>query len=243
MLSVVVIGGVMVSLPKAQQVQKTKTGSASIPLQDLGKEASSLDTGQLSVNGQLNVNNGLVLKPSKRPETPTKGQTYLDEGDGQVYYYTGTTWSSFGAPTGSETLKPRVDALDTQATLTTAQLEDLTAALATKVSLQQTIGIAQNGNIVVTGTIVGGNFQGSGINLGDLNASNITVGTIDSNRLAPNVALLDRPAQSFTSPLGVGVAPGANGAKLFVGGALQFTASVLPTATPALNGKIGRAHV
>jgi len=50
----------------------------------------SLQNGQtLSVNGQLNVNNSLVLTPGKQPVTPATGQLYYDQTSNQLAYYNG----------------------------------------------------------------------------------------------------------------------------------------------------------
>ncbi|MDZ7744293.1 MAG: carbohydrate binding domain-containing protein [Candidatus Saccharibacteria bacterium] len=61
-----------------------------------------------------------------------------------------------------------------------------------------TPGTQQTGNINISGTIVAGSFSGDGSLLTDLNATNITTGTLADARLTSNVALLDRNNQTFT---------------------------------------------
>ncbi|MBW3538408.1 hypothetical protein KY386_02860, partial [Candidatus Parcubacteria bacterium] len=59
------------------------------------------------------------------------------------------------------------------------------------VSLQSaTPGTAQTGHINVSGTIIAGSFSGDGLNLTNLNASNVASGTLADVRLTANVSLL-----------------------------------------------------
>jgi len=53
-----------------------------------------------------------------------------------------------------------------------------------------TPGIAQTGNINITGTAIAAAFSGSGASLTNLNASSITTGTLDNNRLDTSVVTL-----------------------------------------------------
>ncbi|MBX7135250.1 MAG: hypothetical protein K1X67_21485 [Fimbriimonadaceae bacterium] len=66
-------------------------------------------------------------------------------------------------------------------------------------------GTPQSGHVNVSGTVIGGQFQGSGVTLTNLNASSLAQGTVADARLSPNVATLSG-AQSF------------NGVKTFGGG-------------------------
>ncbi len=54
-----------------------------------------------------------------------------------------------------------------------------------------------NGATIVNGNVVAQNFSGNGSDLTNLNASNISLGTLNNARLSPDVALLGR-TQSFT---------------------------------------------
>ncbi len=61
-------------------------------LQDLAKQkALTVDSdGQLSLSGQLSLNNGAVLTPSSAPSSPKTGQLYMNQADSQLYYYNGS---------------------------------------------------------------------------------------------------------------------------------------------------------
>ncbi len=61
-----------------------------------------------------------------------------------------------------------------------------------------TPGTADTGNANITGKMIAGQFQGNGVALTDLNASNVTSGTLSDARLTGNVALLNS-IQSFTA--------------------------------------------
>ncbi|PIZ63852.1 hypothetical protein COY17_00070, partial [Candidatus Saccharibacteria bacterium CG_4_10_14_0_2_um_filter_52_9] len=49
---------------------------------------------QLAINGELHVNDGLVLAPSAAPANPLAGQVYLSSVDKQLYFYDGSTFKS-----------------------------------------------------------------------------------------------------------------------------------------------------
>ncbi|MDZ7744295.1 MAG: hypothetical protein U5K77_00835 [Candidatus Saccharibacteria bacterium] len=70
------------------------------------------------------------------------------------------------------------------------------------VELQSTTpGTAQTGHINLTGTIIAGSFSGDGSLLTNLNADNITTGTLADARLSSNVALYDATTANFTGTL------------------------------------------
>lgn len=63
-------------------------------------------------------------------------------------------------------------------------------------SLQPTSpGVQETGNVNVSGTIIAGNFSGDGSQLTDLDAANISSGTLDDARLSGNVSLLGASIQ------------------------------------------------
>jgi hypothetical protein len=67
-----------------------------------------LELGQankVTINGQINVNSGLVLSPTSTPTNPVAGQFYFDQTTKQAYYYNGTQFVSVGqsAATASTT--------------------------------------------------------------------------------------------------------------------------------------------
>jgi hypothetical protein len=68
----------------------------SLPLQGV-KGNEQLQVGQadrLDVNGQLSINNTLVLSPTAAPSSPVTGQVYYDKTSNQPYYYNGTQFIS-----------------------------------------------------------------------------------------------------------------------------------------------------
>lgn len=70
-------------------------------------------------------------------------------------------------------------------------ISDLGDILGNKVTLSPTAnGVRQVGNISISGTMIAGNFQGNGGGLSNLNATNITTGTLSNNRLDSTVTRL-----------------------------------------------------
>lgn len=70
------------------------------------------------------------------------------------------------------------------------------------------------GATITGGTFTNGSFSGTGTGLTALNASNISSGTLNDNRLSTNVAQLDRASQTFTGAtnvfngkVGIGITP------------------------------------
>jgi len=66
-----------------------------IPLEQLNTNASGLqvqNAQSLSINGQLNVNNSLVITPTTRPNGAVTGQLYYDQTSNQLTYYNGSSF-------------------------------------------------------------------------------------------------------------------------------------------------------
>jgi hypothetical protein len=102
-------GGVAAFLIHASSSRKAVTvGSAndyditSVPLGTLSKNSVlSLDqASELSINGQLRINNSFVLTPTDTPANPLLGQFYLNNTNNLLYYYNGTQFENLA--TGSE---------------------------------------------------------------------------------------------------------------------------------------------
>jgi hypothetical protein len=100
---------------------------------------------------------------------------------------TAVTAGSYGSSTQVPTFT-----VDAQGRLTAAGNVAISGldSCSTCVSLQSTTpGTAQTGNINVTGTVIAGAFSGDGSALTNLNASNISTGTLADTRLSTNVTL------------------------------------------------------
>lgn len=64
-----------------------------VPLSELHSAELDIDqASQLSINGQLRINNSFVLTPSDTPVNPLLGQFYLNSQNKDLYYYNGTTF-------------------------------------------------------------------------------------------------------------------------------------------------------
>jgi hypothetical protein len=81
----------------AQQSQLEATqryGAQSLPLGELTAQlgTKSNQTGTLTINGQLSVNDSLILQPGTKPSQPTIGQLYYDKATNLLGYYNGATF-------------------------------------------------------------------------------------------------------------------------------------------------------
>jgi len=67
----------------------------SLPIADISSDYPGLSvqgTQTLSINGQLNVNNSLVLMPTAQPKTGISGQLYYDQTTHKMSYYNGSNF-------------------------------------------------------------------------------------------------------------------------------------------------------
>ncbi len=74
---------------------KNRYAVTSLPIADIGSDYPGLSvqgTQTLSINGQLNVNNSLVLMPTAQPKTGLAGQLYYDQTSNKLSYYNGSTF-------------------------------------------------------------------------------------------------------------------------------------------------------
>lgn len=76
----------------SQMDASQRYGNTSIPLASLNGSTglSVQNTESLSVNGQLNVNNSLVIAPAARPKNAVTGQLYFDQTSNELSYFNGT---------------------------------------------------------------------------------------------------------------------------------------------------------
>ena len=71
-------------------------GAVSLPLGQIsgGGLTNINSAGTVSINGQLNVNNALVLTPTKQPTNPIIGQLYFDQTTNKLSYYNGSSFAT-----------------------------------------------------------------------------------------------------------------------------------------------------
>ncbi len=104
---------------------------------------------------------------------------------------------------------------------------DLGGLAPTSTTLQG-VGLLQvNGDANITNSVTANSFSGGGADLSNLNATNITSGTLSDARLSPNVALLDAN-QAFTGSNSFG------GSSNFTG-STNFTGAVVLPGTLTIN--------
>ena len=85
--------------------------SVDLPVASLSpSELSSVQS--LSINGQLNVNNSLVLSPSSRPASPVRGQLYYDGASNTISYFDGTVFTSVADSVGQSVQDSRIDQVE-----------------------------------------------------------------------------------------------------------------------------------
>lgn len=105
LLGAVILTGL--TLVGLRQLHRHKTGSntkadasvrysnTTIPLANISTDSSALslqNTQTLSINGQLNVNNSVVLSPAARPKSAIAGQIYFDQTSHELSYYNGSSY-------------------------------------------------------------------------------------------------------------------------------------------------------
>lgn len=87
--------------------------NTSIPLASLdGSTGLSVQNAQtLSINGQLNVNNSLVIAPAARPRNAVTGQLYFDQSTNKLTYYNGRAFVSVATNNDLPTFPASVSSL------------------------------------------------------------------------------------------------------------------------------------
>jgi hypothetical protein len=165
LLALVLLGmlGLIIAMSRQNTAdQKNSAASqyktASISLGEISDQTKSIlgQLGQLDINGDLKVNGAIILSVGDAPANPTIGTLYLDKLDKQVYFYNGTNFEQFGGlPEG-----------------------------AAFISLQsEGVQVPQVGNISISGSMIATSFIGSGLQLTNLNASNINSGSLPNSVL------------------------------------------------------------
>lgn len=118
-ISVVALGSVWFFVAQNQQEDITNAAaseryavqSVDLPVKSLSpSELSSVQS--LSINGQLNVNNSLILSPSSRPSSPVKGQLYYDGTSNTIAYYDGTVFTSVADSVGQSAQDTRINQVE-----------------------------------------------------------------------------------------------------------------------------------
>jgi hypothetical protein len=166
------------------------------------------------VNGQLHVNNGIILKPSTQPTNPSLGQLYISSDTKQLSYFNGTAFVPVGSGGSGSTASPAETVLGVTSNLlklgnglTLNQNTIVNSGITNLLGTQNQIAVSSAtgsvtlglpSSVSVPGSITAGNFIGNGSSLTNLNASNLTAGTIADSVLSPNVTLLNRNDQSFS---------------------------------------------
>jgi hypothetical protein len=189
--------------------------STSIPIAGLDTNSGALSvTGAqtLSINGQLNVNNSLVLAPTTRPDGAVTGQLYYDRTANRLSYYNGSSFQTLlaGGDVVSTSLGGASGAIATGSGLAVSGQTLNNTGVLTLQGQSGNVTLAAGPGIVVNGTTL----SNSGLlSLGGL-SGNIAVGT----GLSANGGAL--------SNSGVTSVGGANG-DIAVGSGLSATGGTL----------------
>jgi hypothetical protein len=222
LLLLLIVGGSFTFFVAQQQSQNNSTretviedpasrfDTLQLPLSQLAQVGGlAIDGGRtLSINGQLRVNNSLVLAPSGLPTDAVAGQIHYDSGNNTLTYYNGT---EFVTLTGSQNVVQNIGGLtgvvNVGGGLTIA---GNTIANTGVLSLQGQTGdlsLTSGGGVVIDGTTItnsgvlalGG--QNGSIGLGD--GLSVTGGSLENTGVigvtaGSNITIVDDGNGSFT---------------------------------------------
>ncbi len=228
LLFALLFGGLFVFITMKQHARKAAVANQqtvdadarfnplSISLSDLAKAGQlAIDTTPtLSINGQLKVNNSLVISPTDKPNDAVAGQVYYDKGDNKLGYYNGHQFvfmadgnqvvHSFGGANGDITLGNNLTVTNGQlnVTLPTAQSVLSVQGQTGNVSFTGSSGIAVDGTTLSnTGVLNIGGLTGS-VGLGSgLTVTNNTLqnsGIISAASGSPNVTVTNDGSGNIT---------------------------------------------
>lgn len=212
------------AIERGQQTNSQGQGdftAINVPLGDLVKDGdvSISANRQVNINGQLRVNNSLVLSPSAAPTNPLTGQLYLDDQNNQLYYYNGTAF--IDVATGAQITQ-------LQSEITSGGSQDIAIGA----------GLGRDGGTLInTGVLalpqdllVSAAPTFAGLNLGSaLTVANGGTGAVTAEAGRINLGAAGSGTNSDISTLDALTAINPNGPQLAVNGNLV----VGPTAVPA----------
>lgn len=116
----IAVGGILFFVRQANQttaIQANSFDSVQIPFDQLDAiAAGSVKT--MAVNGQLLVNDSLVIAPSTQPSTAVAGQLYYNQANNQLAYYNGTEFVGLLGGTATTTLQNNTTTINTASTIT-----------------------------------------------------------------------------------------------------------------------------
>jgi trimeric autotransporter adhesin len=213
---------IRIQQPSSQSDASQRYSTTTIPLADIAANSSALHVQNpqtLSINGQLNVNNSLVLVPSSQPSNPLTGQLYYNQAANQLSYYNGSQFvnllsgaqyvNTIGGASGSVAAGPGLavngNTLSNSGVLTLqGESGNVTLASGPGIVLSGTT-VSNSGVLSIGGQ--NGNIQlGNGLSLNG-NTLNAQTGVESLAAATNNVTVTDTGNGNWT--IGVSVAGGA----------------------------------